>query len=259
MEVRSYLVFRLYGPMASWGEVAVGEVRPSESVPTRSALLGLLAAALGLRREDDEAHSELAESLRFAVLVEAPGVPLRDYHTVQRLPSRSGRKPQLRLEQLAADRHRLDTIQSYRDYVCDAVYTVAASSRGSLQWSLEDLAKALHRPVYALYLGRKSCPPSVPLDPRVIHSSDLRRSLQEIAGAATAGLGRLFREPYLVEWEEGVDLRTGGEGSLVHVKEQRDDPVSRPRRTFRRRRVYQSTIEAGEEVADVSEPHQPGT
>jgi CRISPR system Cascade subunit CasD len=47
-----YLLFRLYGPLASWGEIAVGESRHTATYPGKSALLGLLAAALGIRRDD---------------------------------------------------------------------------------------------------------------------------------------------------------------------------------------------------------------
>ena len=43
-----YLLLRLYGPLASWGEIAVGESRHSAVQPSRSALLGLLGAALGI-------------------------------------------------------------------------------------------------------------------------------------------------------------------------------------------------------------------
>ncbi|PAP57596.1 type I-E CRISPR-associated protein Cas5/CasD, partial [Salmonella enterica subsp. enterica serovar Braenderup] len=48
-----YLVFQLHGPMASWGVDAPGEVRHSQAQPSRSALLGLLAAALGIRRDEE--------------------------------------------------------------------------------------------------------------------------------------------------------------------------------------------------------------
>ena len=64
--------------MAAWGSTAVGEVRPSAPHPTRSALLGLLAAALGLRRDDDERHEALGRMLRFAVRVDRPAQLLED-------------------------------------------------------------------------------------------------------------------------------------------------------------------------------------
>ena len=50
--MRDYLVFQLYGQLASWGDIAVGETRPSALTPTKSAILGLVAAALRLKRPD---------------------------------------------------------------------------------------------------------------------------------------------------------------------------------------------------------------
>src|SRR5256885_4103212 len=78
--IRDYLVFRLYGPMCSWGDIAVGEVRPSTVPPSKSAILGLIAAALGTKRPNmahDDAersaleatHSALAQGYGFAVRV----------------------------------------------------------------------------------------------------------------------------------------------------------------------------------------------
>lgn len=49
-----YLIFQLHGPMASWGVDAPGEVRHTHELPSRSALLGLLAAGVGIRRDDTE-------------------------------------------------------------------------------------------------------------------------------------------------------------------------------------------------------------
>ena len=81
-----YLVFRLYGPLASWGEIAVGESRHSAAYPSRSALIGLLGAALGIERDDEAGQQALAAGYRFGVKLHAAGHPLRDYHTVQRGP-----------------------------------------------------------------------------------------------------------------------------------------------------------------------------
>ena len=84
--MKEYLVFRLYGPIVSWGDIAVGEERPTFMHPTKSSILGLLAAALGIRRNEESRHHQLAESYGYAVLVEAEGILLRDYHTTQVAP-----------------------------------------------------------------------------------------------------------------------------------------------------------------------------
>ncbi len=83
-----FLVFQLQAPLASWGDTAVGEYRGSYEYPGESALLGLLAAALGIRREEDLTLSGLRQGYGFAVGVQDGGTLLRDYHTAQ-VPGRA--------------------------------------------------------------------------------------------------------------------------------------------------------------------------
>ena len=67
MPETEFLVLRLYGPLAAWGDIACGEVRPTLIHPTKSAILGLLGAALGVRRSDEEIISRMTKSYGFAV------------------------------------------------------------------------------------------------------------------------------------------------------------------------------------------------
>ena len=78
-----FLVFQLYGPLCSWGGVAVGQERPTETHPTKSAIVGMIAAALGVRREDENAQRELIEGYGLAIRTELPGVLECDYHTAE--------------------------------------------------------------------------------------------------------------------------------------------------------------------------------
>ena len=78
-----YLLFRLYGPLASWGEIAVGESRHSANYPSKSALLGLVAAALGITRDDEAMQNRLHQDYALAMEVLSTGQLLRDYHTAQ--------------------------------------------------------------------------------------------------------------------------------------------------------------------------------
>jgi len=181
--IRDYLVFRLYGAMCSWGDIAVGEVRPSTVHPSKSAILGLIAAAMGIKRPDtvsnenervvlEEAHRALAQGYGFAVRVDAPGRSLVDYHTAQVPSSGTGRNRRQfatrRDELLSVPRADLNTILSRRDYRVDALYTVALWARPWAPHALDEFAARLHEPVYALYLGRKSCPPALPLAAQVV-------------------------------------------------------------------------------------------
>ncbi|NMG44762.1 type I-E CRISPR-associated protein Cas5/CasD [Aromatoleum toluvorans] len=173
-----YLVFRLYGPMASWGEIAVGESRHSASQPSRSALLGLLGAALGVRREDDDAQARLNAGYRFGIKLHATGHPLRDYHTVQAGPQLKKLTYRTRRQELALPtREQLGTLLSAREYRCDAFATVAVGTTPEAPWSLGRLTEALRYPAFPLYLGRKSCPLSAPLAPRVAEFDSLKSAL----------------------------------------------------------------------------------
>lgn len=165
-----FLVFQLQAPMASWGGTAVGEYRSSYEYPGDSALLGLLAAALGIRREDDSALTALKGAYGFAVGVQAGGSLLRDYHTAQ-VPGRrtlKGRPHRTRRDELAVPKEELHTILSTRDYRQNAACLIALQAFVGAPHALDALADALRSPRFVLYLGRKSCPPAAPLYPKVI-------------------------------------------------------------------------------------------
>lgn len=82
--MKEYLVF---SSMRRWrrGEEASGEIRHSATVPTRSALLGLLAAALGIRRDEEARLNNFNRHYHLAVhALASQDRWLRDYHTVTR-------------------------------------------------------------------------------------------------------------------------------------------------------------------------------
>ncbi|MCI5211471.1 MAG: type I-E CRISPR-associated protein Cas5/CasD [Candidatus Electrothrix sp. ATG2] len=90
--MQKFLVFQLYGPLASWGGVAVGGERPVAPHPGRSAILGMLAAAAGIRRDQEEQHQALEQSFGMAVRMETAGSSLNDYHTAQVPPQAALKK-----------------------------------------------------------------------------------------------------------------------------------------------------------------------
>ncbi len=234
---RDYLLFRLYAGLASWGDIAVGEVRPSFERPSKSALVGLLAAALGVRRHEEEAQRRLAEDYGFAVEVCRFGQPLRDYHTVQRPPQRKGADYRSRREELTAlPRESLATTLSYRDYWQDALYTACFWAKAETPaYSLAALADALRRPRFTLYLGRKSCPPALPLHPQIV----TRASLGAAFAAARFPDGRWLAD---LDPADGVryseESRGGEELRLVR----RDQPASRRRWQFADRVEYRQSL-----------------
>ncbi len=236
--MHSFIVFRLYGPLAAWGDIAVGEQRPTTPHPSKSAVLGLVAAALGIRCDDDPRHAALADGYGFAVRVDAVGTPLRDYHTSQRASSTARlHHLQTRRDELA-DRQNLATVLSTRDYRTDALYSVCLHCRRAPQApTQQDIVAALHRPTFTLYLGRRSCPLALPLTPRVIEAEDLPGALAACDEADASGLWRtvaaqLHATPSAdapLYWEDGIPP---GALPATTTTPRYDQPGSRARRQF---------------------------
>jgi len=169
-----FLIFHLYGPMAAWGGPAVGEHRRTDSHPGRSAIIGILAASLGIRRDQEVLHGQLEKAYGLAIRLDCDGELIRDYHTVQ-APSHD-RKAVLatRRDEITRNPSRLNTLLSQRDYRVDAACTVALWVRVDVpSYSLSELAEALNRPRLTLYLGRKSCPLALPVAAKVKSVSTL--------------------------------------------------------------------------------------
>ena len=161
-------MFTLYAPMCSLGEIAVGERRMGWTRPGRSAVLGLAAAALGFERTDEDAHRTLEAELFYAVRTDAPGCPFIDYHTAQTPKARQGRAFTTRREELgAADLH---TVLSSREWRTDACFTIALWPRRNNVIDIDAMADALRYPRFALYLGRKSAPLGLPLNPGIVEA-----------------------------------------------------------------------------------------
>lgn len=173
----AFLVFTLHAPLASWGDIAVGEVRGTDDRPSRSAILGLVAASLGIVREAQVEHDALDRGYGVAVRLDAPGTPRIDYHTAQTVAASAAKRSR------AATRARLlasadpETILSRRSYRQDAVATVALWARAEAPHPPERLAAALRRPVFPLYAGRKANVLGLPLAPEVIEADSLAAAL----------------------------------------------------------------------------------
>lgn len=217
-----YLVFRLYGPFASWGDIPGSEYRPSYAHPSKSSIIGLLAAALGIRRDEEELQKALSESFDFAVRVDAAGSLLRDYHTIQTPPKKQGVVNRTRRRELSVE--DLYTVLSTRDYYCDAAYTVAIKLRDGARHSVNQLADALRKPLFTLYLGRKSCPLALPLQPKIIDTPTLKDALDSMPFCSD-DLAEISRQgDYVgIYWEDSENA--GYEAR--HVTYRRDVPTSR--------------------------------
>lgn len=174
----TFLLATLYAPLASWGDIAVGEVRDSWEFPSRSAVLGLVAGALGLTRAEQEAHDALGHGLGIAARADLLGAPLIDYHTAQTVAAKAVRKmaPVTRRELLRAASP--ETMVSRRTLRVEAVYTLALWKTAESAWSLDDIAQALAAPTFAPYAGRKANVFALPMAPSLVAADTLAEALQ---------------------------------------------------------------------------------
>lgn len=146
------LLLRLVGPMQSWGTTSRFNQRDTGKEPSKSGVLGIIAAALGIDRENWTDLEDLTQ-LSMGVRHDRPGVPKKDYQTAGCAATDTIIK--------ADGKQSKDGVVSERFYLADAAFLVA------LEWDeitlLERLDAALKNPVWPLALGRKSYVPSEPI------------------------------------------------------------------------------------------------
>ena len=253
MPETEFLVLRLYGPLAAWGDIACGEVRPTLIHPTKSAILGLLGAALGVRRSDEEIISTMTKSYGFAVAEEGRCVQIRDFHTVQSAKVNKGKEYgsgylTSRHRELSVPTTEMETSLTYRDYLCDVIYTVAVwiKNNKNVPYMLNEIRDALKEPKFVPYLGRKSCVLSRPMEPQIIASSDPASAIKKASfygdSEKYASKGKLY--VYNRDYESNSDDLRGqllyeGDWDIKALSTEiyRDDPISRDRWQFKPRRV----------------------
>ncbi len=166
-----FVGFWLIGPMGAFGGPAGHEYRKTGQIPTRSGVLGLIGAAMGVSRDNAVGQGRLRH-LGVSVASYNVGAGFRDFHTVQGVPSARIKSPKSRAQALAALTPSDNASITRRDYVTDCAYGVAVWRQAEDAPELDDVADALRHPVYVPYLGRKSCPVSHPMVPQVIQAND---------------------------------------------------------------------------------------
>ena len=147
------LLIRMAAPLQAWGTDSKFETRRTGREPSKSGIVGFLAAALGYRRDEDDKIAELGR-LHIGVRVDKEGTLLRDYHTVHGAKS---------------------AYVTNRYYLSDAVFLVGVESED--EQMIEKLANALEHPVFPLFLGRRSCSPTLPIC-LGIRQSELKNALE---------------------------------------------------------------------------------
>ncbi|QEU90557.1 type I-E CRISPR-associated protein Cas5/CasD [Streptomyces kanamyceticus] len=227
----SVLALQLAGPLQAWGASARFARRTTENAPTKSGVIGLLAAAQGLERTAD---LTALTALRFGVRIDQPGTRIRDFQTA----------------------HHPDTGQampiSDRYYLADAVFVAALEGTADL---IAELDAALRCPHYLPFLGRRSCPPSRPLNLGVHSTGALEDVLAAEPWHAAEWHQRRHRQETTVALPVLTETRGGDTADSLTADTLRDQPLSfDPRhRRYALRTVQNRTV-------TVTNPHaQPAT
>jgi len=227
------LLLRLTAPMQSWGVMSRFSRRDTGKEPSKSGVIGLLCAALGISR--DEANTEnplFAEllQLKMGVLALREGVLQSDYHTAQNIIKADGKLPP-----------KGDTKLSTRFYLADADFVVALE--GENRETLEKIQAALTNPKWQLFLGRKAFAPAAPVRFRegvitteksledFLRSRELKEILDKYDdefGAKRFDIARQTR--LIIESDAGSETR-------------QDVPLSFSARRFTNRRVKTEFVE----------------
>ena len=222
----NWLVVFIAAPLASFGEEPGNARRGSSDRPSRSALLGLAGAALGIERDDAASQQALSGSFLVATRTLSPGSPLTDFHTFQSLPESAG--PVATRADALARRDDLETSITRRVYRADASWQAAYVAREGAAVSLQALCEAFQRPHFALWAGRKSCPLAHPLAPRiVVDATDAEAAFAEHAKAA-----RLPKIPGATMIALDADLKSSIRANSVRRHRRRDEPGDRVRWHF---------------------------
>lgn len=144
------LALRLEGALQSWGGFALGDRRPTLEAPTRSGVVGLVGAALGVERSDVGALVALHRGLRLVVRVDRRGTLGVDFHTALEVPA---------VDKAGPEKTRI----TRRRYLQDASFAALLIEGTGCTPGLEAIRDALRRPRFSMFLGRRACVPGVPV------------------------------------------------------------------------------------------------
>lgn len=157
-----HLVLRLEAPLVSFGDVMIDAVGPVSDFPSCSMLTGLLANALGYRREQGELLDRLQQRLIHGSRLDRAGERFTEFQTAQLQHDDKGWTTRGRVEGRAGGAKTYDSPHlRFRDHHADVRCTVAMRLCDSTNSpTIDDIAMALDAPARPLFIGRKACLPA---------------------------------------------------------------------------------------------------
>lgn len=229
-----HLALYLRAPLQSWGASSKFGDRGTIDAPTRSGLLGLIAAACGIDKNDEARDSEwLARATKLSLTVFAfrRGDRMTDYHTVGARYDKDD-PWERRMIPVTAEGKPRGTDLTNRDYLMDSVFGVALSGDDAL---VGEMAEGLANPVWGVWLGRKNCIPTEPILVGVFDSDDAARKALDarLRASLERGGGKVAgkHEDEAVKFDLVEADANEAEETLLDV------PVSFNRREYHARRI----------------------
>jgi CRISPR system Cascade subunit CasD len=150
---QSTITIRLKGPIASFNDMPKTQYRLTRQQPTKTAIVGLLAACLGRKRDED-----LSDLMELDIAIHGPNPKhevLEDYQTIRNAVTNNG----------DSGRNGITT----RWYLQDVDFLINISGSSEL---VEACEKAIVNPWFPPYAGRKNC---VLTEPLLLTSLSLKR------------------------------------------------------------------------------------
>ena len=217
------VILRLEGVLQSWGEEAKWNYRTTATFPSKSAIVGLIGAAMGIQR-GDEYLKVLSDKICIGIRADRSGIIIEDFQTTTGMP-------ELFTANHAKRGKDSNTILNPHYYLNDASFLVVLETD---EKTAEAIANAFANPVWPAYLGRKNCVPSTPVFVALKEFPDILSALKSFPIAGRADKKIQF------EIEEPMDKCTSYT---------RADLIA-GNREFARRRVWRGTLEGNDYVSD---------
>lgn len=228
------LALYLRAPLQSWGASSKFGDRGTIDAPMRSGLLGLIAAACGIDKNDEARDREwLARATKLSLTVFAfrRGDRMTDYHTVGARYDKDD-PWERRMIPVTAEGKPRGTDLTNRDYLADSIFGAVLAGDDAL---VGEMSEGLADPVWGVWLGRKSCVPTEPILVGVFDSDEAARKALDarLRASLERGGGKVAgkREDEVVKFDLVEADADEAEETLLDV------PVSFNRREFHARRI----------------------
>jgi CRISPR system Cascade subunit CasD len=234
------LALVLDSPLQSWGHGSQFTHRTTAQYPTKSGVIGLIAAAMGIDKQasDEEERVRPLAALGFSVFRVPwsargqkgdvlPVVALEDYHTVGGGYDEGTPRGKLSIPKKAERGGSFGTVVTHRRYLQQGRFVAVLEGDRPI---LEGIAKKLVNPVWGCWLGRKCCVPASPMLHHGDPASNVCDTLNEAVQMALNFMGCSL-PPSSLDCEETASLP----GCAKHV--QADEPLSFGKRRYSHRAI----------------------